>query len=160
VEAASFDEEEFFAHLARSGARVLLIGRRALVALGIPVLTADYDLWVHPDDIAALNRAVASLDLEPSHPPDEARRRGRYVLEGDERVDVLVARQASTKDGVPLHFDDAWTRRQIVTYSPGVSLVVPAIDDLILTKRWSLRPKDVDDIELLRKLQRKPGGGP
>jgi hypothetical protein len=30
------------------------------------------------------------------------------------------------------------------------------IDDLILTKRWSLRPKDVDDIELLEK--RKKSG--
>lgn len=31
------------------------------------------------------------------------------------------------------------------------------IDDMILTKRWSLRPKDVDDIAMLEKL--KQGGG-
>ena len=36
------DELAFFAALADCGARVLLIGRRALVVLGFPVLTADH----------------------------------------------------------------------------------------------------------------------
>ncbi|APR84671.1 Hypothetical protein A7982_10020 [Minicystis rosea] len=157
MEAPSFDEEDLFTAIAESGARVLLIGRRALVALGIPVLTADYDLWAHPDDIVLLNDAVAPLDLAPSRSPEEARQRGRYVLEGDERIDVLVARQASTKDGVALRFEDAWTRRQSVPYTEKIDLAVPCIDDLILTKRWSLRPKDVDDIELLEKLRRAKG---
>jgi hypothetical protein len=44
MEATAFDEEALFSAIARSGVRALLIGRRALVALGIPVLTADYDL--------------------------------------------------------------------------------------------------------------------
>ena len=159
MQAASFDEEELFSSIARSGLRVLLIGRRALVALGIPVLTADYDLWVHADDVEAFNRAVASLDLAPNRSPEEARKFGRYVLEGDERIDVLVARQASTKAGVPLRFDDAWARRKSVPYTTGVAIAVPCLDDLILTKRWSLRPKDVSDIELLEKFKRKEGGG-
>lgn len=70
---------------------------------------------------------------------------------------VLVAQQASTKDGVPLRFDDAWARRTSLRYTPTVPLLVPCIDDMILTKRWSLRPKDVDDIAMLEKL--KQGGG-
>jgi hypothetical protein len=37
VDAEGFDEGEFFAALARSGARLLLIGRRALIALGLPM---------------------------------------------------------------------------------------------------------------------------
>lgn len=158
MEGASFDEEQLFRVIAESGARVLLIGRRALVALGVPVLTADYDLWVHADDIDTLNRALAELDLEPNRGAAEARQRGRYVVEGDEHIDVLVARQASTKDGVALRFEDAWSRRQTLAYSAGVSLVVPCIDDLILTKRWSLRPKDVADIEMLEKLKAAGGG--
>lgn len=157
MEAPELDEEELFAAIARSGARTLLIGRRALVALGIPVLTADYDLWIHIDDIPALNAALAALDLYPNRSPEEARRFGRYVLEGDERIDVLVARQASTKDGVPLRFEDAWARRTSIPYTKTVPLMVPCIDDMILTKRWSLRPKDVDDIAMLEKL--KQGGG-
>jgi hypothetical protein len=151
---AGFDEEALFAAIARSGARALLIGRRALVALGIPVLTADYDFWLHSDDIDLFNRAMIAVDLSPNRSAEDARKVGRYVLENDDHVDVLVARQASTRDGVPLTFDDAWSRRRRISYAPGIDLVIPTIDDLILTKRWSLRPKDVDDIELLEKLKR------
>ena len=158
--AAEFDEEELFRAIAESGVRALLIGRRALVALGIPVLTADYDLWIHIDDIAVLNAALEPLALYPNRSPEEARRFGRYVLEGDERIDVLVARQASTKDGVPLRFDDAWARRVSLPYTKAVQLMVPSIGDMILTKRWSLRPKDVDDIAMLEKLKQGRGTQP
>ncbi len=149
-----FDEVEFFTTIARSGARVLLIGRRALIAHGLPVLTADYDLWVHIDDIQRLNRSLASLELDPSHSPDEARKRGRYVLENDEHVDVLVARSKSTVDGVRLSFDDAWKRREEMDYEGTVSIAVPTVDDLIVTKRWAMRDKDVVDIRMLESLKR------
>lgn len=129
------------------------------MALGIPVLTVDYDFWLHIDDIEALNAALQPLELYPNRTPDEARARGRYVLENDERIDVLVARQATTKDGVVLAFQDAWARRRPIKYSDtgDLEIVLPCLDDLVLTKRWSLRPKDVDDIELLDRLRR--GGG-
>jgi hypothetical protein len=157
MESGQFDEKDLFEAIARSGVRVLLIGRRALVALGVPVLTADYDFWVDTDHIDLLNAAVVPLDLFPNRAAEAARKVGRYVLEGDERIDVLVARQTSTRDGVPLRFEDAWSRHQKIDFAPGLSLAIPCIDDLILTKRWSLRPKDVADIELLEKLKR--GGG-
>lgn len=79
MEASEFTEERFFGAIADGAGRVLLIGRRAMVALGIPVLTADYDLWVHFDDVEKLNAAVAPLDLLPNRSPEEARRSGRYV---------------------------------------------------------------------------------
>jgi hypothetical protein len=41
VEGSEFDEGAFSRAVAGSGARALLVGRRALIALGIPVLTAD-----------------------------------------------------------------------------------------------------------------------
>ena len=44
---SAFDEISFFSAIEASGARALLIGRRALVVLGLPVLTADYDFWLH-----------------------------------------------------------------------------------------------------------------
>lgn len=146
-----------FRAIAASGARVLLIGRRALVALGIPVLTVDYDFWLHIDDIVVLNTALQPFELLPNRSPEEARKVGRYVLENDERVDVLVARQASTRDGIALRFEDAWLRRKAIPYVSDLPIVLPCLDDLVLTKRWSMRPKDLDDIELLEKLRR--GGG-
>jgi hypothetical protein len=147
VHADAFDEADFFHAIARSGAR------------GLPVLTADYDLWIHPDDIERLNAAVADLDLVPTRTPDQARGAGRYVLENSVHVDVLVARRSSTKDGVPVVFDEVWARREELTYGASVTIAVPTIDDLILTKRWSMRDKDVADIHLLEALKRARGGG-
>lgn len=153
MKGSEFDETEFFRGIQGSGARALLIGRRALVALGIPVLTADYDFWIHVEDIARFNEAVEPMELLPTRTPEEARARGRYVLENDERVDVLVARSVPTTDGVQVAFDDLWERRSRLAVGPGVEVAVPTVDDLILTKRFASRPKDLEDIRLLEALR-------
>jgi len=153
MQGTEFDEIDFFRALATSGGRIVIIGRRAMVALGLPVLTADYDLWIDIDDIERVNGALAALGLFPTHTPEQARARGRYVLENDEHVDVLVARSSSTKDGVRVSFDDVWHRRVTLRYDENVELAVPCIDDLILTKRWSMRDKDVADIRMLEALR-------
>ena len=101
-----FDEVAFFRAIQDSGARALLIGRRTLVLLGLPVLTADYDFWIAIEDIEAFNGAAVIADLQPMLTPEDARRRGRYVLENDEHVDVLVARSAPTVDGQTMAFAD------------------------------------------------------
>ncbi len=155
MQGSEFDEAEFFRAIAASAARALLIGRRALVALGIPVLTADYDFWLHIDDIAAFNAAVEAQGLLPGRTPEDARGRGRYVLENDERVDVLVARTVPTVDGIQVAFDEVWPRRRALEVAPGVTLAVPELDDLILTKRFGGRPKDLEDIRLLEALRKE-----
>jgi hypothetical protein len=84
-----------------------------------------------------------------------ARARGRYVAENDERVDVLVARSVSTVDGVRVAFDELWSRRHALEAAPGLIVAVPALPDLILTKRLAGRPKDFEDIRLLEAMQRE-----
>jgi hypothetical protein len=153
MKGSEFDETDFFRAIQDSRARALLIGRRALVALGIPVLTADYDFWIHIDDIARFNEAVEPMELVPTRAPEEARARGRYVLENDERVDVLVARSVPTTDGVHVAFDELWERRSLLALGPDIEVAVPTLDDLILTKRFDSRPKDLEDIRLLEALR-------
>lgn len=148
-----FDESAFFRAISASGVRSLLIGRRALVLLGLPVLTVDYDFWLHIDDIQAFNTAVEPFGLLPSHTAQEARARGRYALQNDEIVDVMVARSVTTVDGVPVAFEDLWSRRRSVRFAAGVAVTTPSLDDLILTKRFAARPKDVEDIRLLEILR-------
>jgi hypothetical protein len=150
MQSGPFDEEQFFRAIAESGARVLLIGRRALIVLGIPVLTADYDFWIHRDDALRLNEALQPMGLVANRSPTAAREVGRYVLENDERVDVLVARSVATIDGVQIAFDEIWARRQEIELFAGVSIALPSIDDLIATKRFGARPRDVDDVRLLQ----------
>ncbi len=158
-----FDEAEFFRAIHESGARSLLMGRRALIALGIPVLTADYDFWVHIDDIATFNGAAEPFDLTPTHSPAEARQRGRYVLENTERVDVLCARGVPTITGERIVFEEIWPRRLVIDDGRGVPIALPSIDDLIATKRFAARAKDAEDVRLLQVLRSKygdPGRGP
>lgn len=159
VRATDFDELTFFRAIHESGVRSLLIGRKALVMLGIPVITNDYDFWIAIDEIAAFNAAVARCDFHPSVEPEQARRRGRYVLENDERIDVLVVRAVPTIDGTRVDFDDFWARRKSMPVAPGIDVHVPDVDDLILTKRFGDRPKDLEDIRLLRIYKSELGSG-
>src|SRR5262249_43574226 len=146
MEPGAFDEIEFYRAISRSGARALLIGRRAIVAFGGDLMTTDYDFWLHADDVRIFNEAAAAFDLYPNRSPEEALRHGRYVLEQDERVDVLIARRVPTIDGQPVSFDEVWSRHVDVAVSPEVKVALPTIDDLILTKRFGARPKDAEDI--------------
>jgi hypothetical protein len=68
-------------------------------------------------------------------------------------VDVLVAPSVPTIDGVQVDFDEVWSRRVDVNVAPGVDIRIPSVEDLILTKRFAARPKDLEDIRLLRILQ-------
>ena len=154
VEGTDFDEEAFFRAIERSGSRALLIGRQALIALGLPVMTSDYDFWLHIDDAALFNAATAPFGFAPTVSPEVARTRRRYVLENDERVDVLVSRTRTTIDGVVLAFDDAWSRRVALEIAPHVHALLPSLDDLILTKRFAARAKDAEDVRLLEVLRR------
>ncbi len=142
---------DLFRAVQASGARALLIGRQALVALGAPVLTGDYDFWLHIDDIELFNAALQPLGLVPNKTPEGARGSGRYVLENGERVDVLIAQTAFTQRGKAIHFSEVWDRRQEL---PGIAMrvMLPAVTDLISTKEWSMRAKDLQDIDWLKTL--------
>ena len=95
------------------------------------------------------NDVVSPFELVPTHPPAEARHRGRYALENDEHVDVLVARAVPTVDGQRVAFDDVWGSRRAVPLIDDVAVFLPSHADLIRTKLFAVRPKDLEDIRLL-----------
>ena len=154
MEASDLEEIDLFRAVRESGARSLLIGRRALVALGLPLATFDYDFWLHVEDVERFNAALASHGHFPNYPPAEARARGRYVIENGEHIDVMLSRERTTQGGETLSFDDAWSRRQTLPFGP-TELTLPSLDDLILTKSLAMRAKDIADIQLLEALRRK-----
>ena len=65
---------------------------------------------------------------------------------------MLVARSVPTVDGTHVEFESLWKRRMTLDLDPGVHVQVPVIGDLILTKQIATRPKDLEDIRLLRLL--------
>jgi hypothetical protein len=66
---------------------------------------------------------------------------------------VRVARTVAAVDGV--RFEEVWPRRQALELTAGVSVAVPATDDLNLTKRFGGRPKDLENIRLLEALRKE-----
>ena len=117
--------------------------------------TNDYDLWIESDDIEKLNCALARLDHHPNHDPEEARRRGRYVIENGEHIDGLSARAATTKLGETVCFAEVWEGREMTELAPGVCIAIPSIADHIRTKQWAMRAKDIGDIQLLEALAKE-----
>ncbi|MEW6325796.1 MAG: hypothetical protein AB1515_10475, partial [Nitrospirota bacterium] len=59
--AESFDLIRLLKLLAERRIRYLLIGRWAVAQHGAPVVTADYDLWVHPNDRRRLFRLLETV---------------------------------------------------------------------------------------------------
>jgi hypothetical protein len=158
VEPDVHDEIEIFTAIERCGARALLIGRRALVAYGLPVLTADYEFWIAIEDVERFNEALVSIEMAPNRTPDEARQRGRYVVENGDRIDVRVARSCPTVDGAVVSFEGVWERRVARPMSPHVSVWLPCLEDLILTKRFADRERDRVDIAMLEALRKTSEG--
>jgi hypothetical protein len=117
------------------------------------VLTVDYDFWLAIDDISVFNEACRPFGLLPTRTPESARSTGRYALENDERVDVLVARSVPTLDGHIVEFEVLWNRHRSIALASGIDVSLPTIDDLILTKQVATRPKDLEDIRLLTALR-------
>ena len=50
-------------------------------------------------------------------------------------------------------FEEVWERRQVIDIAPGVSVALPCLDDLIATKRFGARGKDIEDIRMLERLK-------
>lgn len=95
---------------------------------------------------AGPRRRPCKPDSVPAADGRDARVRGRGV-----------AAAVTAKTGEVVRFEDVWTRRQEVALAGGQACVrLPSIDDLILTKKFALRPRDLEDIRLLEAL--KAGG--
>jgi len=120
----------------------------ALVVLGLPVMTADYDFWLHIDDIEAFNACPTHLTCCPhsartrpaSGPLCAGERRTRR------RADFPVH---ANRGGPTVTFDEMWARRQAVPLNDTTMVTLPSVRDLILTKRFAARPKDLEDIRLI-----------
>ena len=100
---------------------------------------------------------MAALGAPMGTSPAAARAVGRYILENDERVDVLVTSQVTSVDGDVTRFDDLLSRAHRFELAPGAPIPVPTVGDLITTKRFAARPKDLEDIRLLEALRRELG---
>ena len=139
--------------LNRRKIRYLIIGRRAVILYGAPVLTVDTDLWIHPEDKKkALSLLLDDLRLEISRPPD-TKKPIVSGFSGLKKFDLFFQKSIKNIENETIKFEDCY-KNSILKKDPkeDVSFRIPSVDDLIrLKKIRKPNVKDEQDIEYLLK---------
>ncbi|MBI3073364.1 MAG: nucleotidyl transferase AbiEii/AbiGii toxin family protein [Deltaproteobacteria bacterium] len=154
-----------FDALAKANVRYIVVGGVAVVLHGHLRYTADLDLVVslEPKNTEAALQALHGLGYEPRVPvkleefADPAQRE-RWIAEKHMRVFSLWNPSAPSHVvdifvREPFPFDEAFTRSLEVRVGGDTPIHVASIDDLIALKICAGRPRDIEDIEALRKIQ-------
>lgn len=127
----------------------LLVGAFALAANGVVRATTDMDVWVRPNTenakrtLAALARFGAPIEqhgvtaADFDH-PDSVYQIGLPPM----RIDVLTS-----IDGV--NFEEAWQNRVVIEIG-GLRLFTLSLGMFIQNKRAAGRPRDLQDLAMLR----------
>ena len=136
--------------------RHLIIGRRAVILYGGPVLTADYDLWIHPEDKKkTLSFLSDRFAFDLSHSPD-TKSPIVTAFSGMKKLDLFFHRSIKNIEDDTITFEECYSN-SILKKDPKekISFRIPSIDDLIRLKKIR-RPnvKDEQDIEYLLKAKR------
>jgi hypothetical protein len=136
--------------------RYMIIGRRAVILYGGPVLTADHDLWIHPSDKRkTLFLLLNEFEFELSYPPD-TKRPIVSGYSGFKKFDLFFQKSIKNIEGEIIEFEECYKNSILKKDSTeDVSFRIPSIDDLIrLKKVRKPNVKDEQDIEYLLKAKR------
>lgn len=161
MKAASF--ELIVQTLQQANVRYLVVGGIAVIAHGYVRLTVDVDLLIELDaaNIVAALRALEGLGYKPAIPvtaeqfADPAMRE-KWITEKGMKVLKLYSdahRETSIDVFVsdPLGFEEAYARVHYQPLTANLSVPVCSYQDLVKLKRLAARPKDLDDLDRLRK---------
>lgn len=142
------DFHDLLSALCEAGARFLIVGAYAVSFHAEPRATGDLDVWVEPTAENA-SRVLAALRAfgAPLHDLTEVDLGQPDVVfqigVPPRRIDVLTSITG-------VEFEDAWTERAEVTYGD-VRCFAIGRDALIRNKLALARPKDLLDVDLLRR---------
>lgn len=134
--------------------RLLIIGRRAVILYGAPLMTADYDLWIDPADRERALSILEDAGIELSRPRDS---QSPFItgFSGMRKFDLFFHRSISNTKGELIEFDSCHARSELIDDpDKQVSFRVPSIPDLIKMKQIrESNVKDEQDIEFLLKAE-------
>ena len=142
---------EFFQDLQQSELRYLLVGRQALVLLGAPLLSSDFDFYIspEPDDLKTLLGIARRRRLEVTV-KDPAKKPFFSLLADDLKLDFFRSRRYGVGPS-SFTFDELFERRQVIPLGK-VAVYLPSTEDLLKTKLARGSPKDREDIKYLQVL--------
>jgi len=126
--------------------RYVVIGGVAVILHGVPRATFDLDILIDPtpENVGLLLEALADAGLGTAHltSADEILNNTITIFHDRVRLDVQTETPGVT-------FQDAWPRRQVMTYQ-GQTFTVMCKDDLIASKLAAGRDVDLEDVRLLQ----------
>lgn len=150
------DYRDMILCLQSEGVEFMLVGGYAVGLHGWPRTTFDIDFWVlaNPSNAVSIMRALKkfgaplmNLSEDDFHQPGIVFQIGN----APQRIDIL-----SSVSGI--RYEEA-VRHAETMQVDGLSLKVISLDDLILNKRASGRPKDIADAQTLEKLKEQKRNG-
>lgn len=163
--------EPVFSALNEAGVRYVVVGGLAVVLHGHLRLTADVDIVLDLEPVAARKamEALKAIGLKARAPVDPAAfadpvqreswiaDKGMTVFSLYSQANPLLVLDLFVRDPIP--FEDLWSRSKTIDLG-GARIHVASIDDLIAMKRAVARPHDLSDIEALEALKKRaPGRG-
>jgi hypothetical protein len=143
--------------------RYMVVGGIAVIAHGYVRLTVDVDLLIQLEtsNIVAALRALESLGYRPAIPVTaeqfaDPAMRDKWIKEKEMKVLKLYSdshRETSIDVFVsdPLGFDEAFGRALHQPLTPTLNVPICSYQDLVKLKQLAARPKDLDDLDRLRK---------
>lgn len=157
--------EQIIGALHSAQVRYMAVGGIAVIAQGYVRLTLDVDLLIElerPNVIAAL-RALEGLGYRPSIPvsiedfADPAHRR-EWIEQKQMKVLKLFsdAHRETTIDifvDDPLGFGEAYARAESLPLTDNLNAIVCGYQDLVKLKLLAGRPKDLADLEQLKRIR-------
>ncbi len=148
--------------------RYLVVGGLAVNAHGYLRSTADVDLLIQlePQNIVAAFQALTPLGYKPLVPVTAAdfadpAKRNAWITEKEMKV-LKLHSDAHRETPIdifvsdPLGFDDAARRMQWFPLGDGVPLPVCGYADLVALKLQASRPKDLLDLQNLKRIRGEP----
>ncbi len=136
------DLKEFIALLDAHDVRFLVVGGAAVNALGFVRTTEDIDFWLQRNEGNAEKVLAALHDFGfDEFTKDDLLDPKAVLMLGrpPHRIDLLTWISAR-------EFDDCYPRR-VYGHLGGVRIPLISVEDLLINKRASGRPKDLADIE-------------
>lgn len=142
---------KLFECLNKNNVEYLLIGGALSIAYGVPRVTKDLDIFLHPtlSNAKAFLKALNEIGMGTANltTAEDVCNTEVTIFKDMVRLDALTKVKG-------LDFTKAWQKKVFLSLG---NVMIPAIniDDLIASKRAAGRPHDKDDIKILEQAKRK-----
>ncbi|HTO12448.1 MAG TPA: hypothetical protein VMQ51_12825 [Candidatus Binatia bacterium] len=142
------DFRDLLRALSDAGARFLVVGAYAVSFHAEPRATGDLDIWIDrsSDNAGRVYRALVTFGA----PLTELTERDLTAADTVFQIGVAPRRIDIMTSITGVEFPEAWERRSLGTYDD-VAFPLIGIGALVKNKLALGRPKDVLDVELLRR---------